>query len=177
MAARFFSQYHYAVPYWLARAAPVASPRLLLQIDQDYVVFSHPLDVAVHDGVMNLHEAMLLQGSVWSRVEVHLEESRFTLSTLREGPVALQRPMVEGNQTRNFITDRTLMQLKTYGGGVSPDVMKNESVGQWRTAGGAPSRCGRFDGRCTAPGDGSCVIATFIVRNGVTTTSSQGIFI
>ena len=74
----------------LTGPAPEASPRLLGQVDEEHLPARIVVGEAVHVGVLNLHETTHLALLPCFGVEDHLENIRFSCSTLKEVPMAVQ---------------------------------------------------------------------------------------
>ena len=115
-----------------AGPAPEASPRLLGQVDEENVPAWVVVPVAVHVGFLNLHETMHPPLPRWVGVEDHLENIRFSCSTLKEIPLPVQTQIVVGNVTYKLLTEVPLMQHQACRSQMISDVFKYESVGQWR---------------------------------------------
>ena len=119
----------------LTGPASDASPRLVGQVDEEHVKAGIVVCVAVHVGVLNLHETMHPPLLPWVGVEDHLENIRFSRSTLREIPLAEQIHILIGNVSNRSLTEVQLMQHQTCRSKRISDVLKYESVGRWRPAG------------------------------------------
>ena len=85
---------------------------------------------------LNLHETTHLALLPCFGVEDHLENIRFSCSTLKEVPMAVQTQtqMVAAYGTYKLLTEVLLMQHQTCRSKMISDVFKYESVGQWRPA-------------------------------------------
>ena len=118
----------------LTGPASDASPRLVGQVDEEHVKAGIVVCVAVHVGVLNLHETMHPPLLPWVGVEDHLENIRFSRSTLKGIPLAVQTQIVVGDVTYKLLTEVPLMQHQTCRSKMISDVFKYESVGQWRPA-------------------------------------------
>ena len=120
----------------LTGPAPEASPRLVGQVDEEHVPARIVVGEAVHVGVLNLHETTHPALLPWFGVEDHLENIRFSCSTLKEVPMAVQTQtqMVAAYGTYKLLTEVLLLQHQTCRTKITSDVFKYEGVGQWREA-------------------------------------------
>ena len=109
--------------------APTASPRLVGQVDEEHVPARMVGGEAVHVGLLNLHETMHPPLLPLVGVEEHLEDVRFSCSTLKEVPLAVQIPIVVGNVPHKLLTEEPLMQHQTCRRKMISDVFKYVSVG------------------------------------------------